>query len=137
LIVMGSYGIGPARILAAAIEQRADERGIVWPPSLAPWQVHLVGLGKPGDEVTAAADELYATLIGAGIETVYDDRPAAGAGEKLTDAELLGCPLRLVVGKRGLAEGVAEAQVRADGREERLPLGKATAGAAAMLAELE
>jgi len=137
LIVMGSYGIGPARILAAAIEQRADERGIVWPPSLAPWQVHLVGLGKPGDEVTAAADELYATLIGAGIETVYDDRPAAGAGEKLTDAELLGCPLRLVVGKRGLAEGVAEAQVRADGSEERLPLGKATAGAAAMLAELE
>jgi prolyl-tRNA synthetase len=137
LIVMGSYGIGPARILAAAIEQRADERGIVWPPALAPWQVHLVALGKPGDEVTAAADDLYAALIEAGIETVYDDRAGAGPGDKLTDAELLGCPLRLVIGRRGLADGVAEAQVRADGSEERVPLGEAVPRAAAILAGLE
>ena len=135
LIEMGSYGIGPARIMAAAIEQRADERGIVWPPALAPWQVHLVGLGKPGDEVTAAADELYEALLAAGIETVYDDR-AAGTGEKLTDAELLGCPLRLTVGRRGLADGIAEAQVRADGAEERIPLGDAAERVAAILAGL-
>jgi len=137
LIVMGSYGIGPARILAAAIEQRSDERGIVWPPALAPWQVHVVGLGKPGDDVMTAADDLYAALIAAGLETVYDDRAAAGPGEKLTDAELLGCPLRLVVGKRGVADGIAEAQVRADGSEERLPLSEAAERAATILAGLE
>jgi prolyl-tRNA synthetase len=137
LIVMGSYGIGPARILAAAIEQRSDERGIVWPPALAPWQVHVVGLGKPGDDVMTAADDLYAALVAVGLETVYDDRAAAGPGEKLTDAELLGCPLRLVVGKRGVADGIAEAQVRADGSEERLPLSEAAERAATILAGLE
>jgi prolyl-tRNA synthetase len=136
LILMGSYGIGPARIAAAAIEQGADERGIVWPAAIAPWQLHVVGLGRPGDEVSAAAEKLYADLRAAGLEVVYDDRETAGAGEKLTDAELLGCPLRLVVGKRGLAEGVAEAQLRADGREERLPLAEAPARAAAILADL-
>ena len=75
-IVMGSYGIGPARIVAAAIEQGADERGIVWPPAIAPWQVHLVGLGKPGDDVTEAAERLYGELTEAGVEVVYDDRDA-------------------------------------------------------------
>jgi prolyl-tRNA synthetase len=110
-IVMGSYGIGPARIVAAAVEQRADEKGIVWPRAIAPWEVHVVALGKGGDEVADA-----------GIEAVLDDRPNAGTGEKLTDAELLGCPLRLTIGKRGLADGVAESQVRASGAEDRLPL---------------
>ena len=135
-IVMGSYGIGPARIAAAAIEQRADERGIVWPPAIAPWQVHLVALGKGGDEVYEAAEALYEELNAAGIETVYDDRPNAGAGEKLTDAELLGCPLRLTIGKRGLAEGSAEAQLRADGSEEKIPLAEAADRCATILAEL-
>ena len=123
-IVMGSYGIGPARTLAAAIEQGADERGIVWPRSLAPWGVHLVGLGKPGDEVAEAAEKLYEELAGAGAEVVYDDRDR-GPGEKLTDAELVGCPLRLVVGRRALAEGAVEAQVRRTGTEERLPVAEA------------
>ncbi len=125
--MMGCYGIGPARIAAAAIEQLADERGIVWPVALAPWQVHVVGLGKPGDEVMAAAEKLYEELTAAGIEVVFDDRPNAGAGEKLTDAELLGCPLRLVVGKRGLKDGIAESQLRADGREENIALDGAVA----------
>ena len=108
-IVMGSYGIGPARIVAAAIEQGADERGIVWPQAIAPWQVHLVSLGKAGEPEREAADDLYEELRAAlGAEVLYDDRDA-GPGEKLTDAELLGCPLRLVVGRRGLAEGVVEA----------------------------
>ncbi len=110
-IIMGSYGIGPARIVAASIEQHADERGISWPRALAPWQVHLVGLGKAGTPERAAADELYGALRGAGFEVLYDDR-AGGAGEKLTDAELLGCPLRLTVGRRALADGNAEAQAR-------------------------
>jgi prolyl-tRNA synthetase len=118
-IVMGSYGIGPARIMAAAIEQRADERGIVWPRSIAPWQIHLAALGRPGDDTTAAAEGLYEQLRASGEEVLYDDREA-GTGEKLTDAELLGCPLRLTVGPRGLAEGVIEAQLRESGAEERL-----------------
>lgn len=121
-IVMGSYGIGPARIVAAAVEQRADEKGIVWPPSIAPWSVHLVALGKGGDEVADAADAAYEALLAAGVETVLDDRAGAGTGEKLTDAELIGCPLRLTIGRRGLADGVAESQVRSSGAEERLPL---------------
>lgn len=136
-IVMGSYGIGPARIMAAAIEQLADEKGIVWPRPLAPWQVHLVSLGKADDEVSAAADQIYESLTAAGVETVYDDRPSAGAGEKLTDAELLGCPLRLTIGRRGLADGVAEAQLRADGSEEQIPLQEAAERVGAILTRLE
>jgi prolyl-tRNA synthetase len=131
-IVMGSYGIGSARIVAAAIEQRADERGIVWPSSIAPWHVHLVGLGKPGDEVHAAAEQLYADLSEAGIAVVYDDREA-GTGEKLTDAELLGCPLRLTVGRRTLADGEIEAQGRAGGADSRIALEKAVGEVAALI----
>jgi prolyl-tRNA synthetase len=118
-IVMGSYGIGPARIMAAAIEQRADERGIVWPRSIAPWQIHLVGLGRAADDTTAAAERIYDELRASGAEVLYDDRDA-GTGEKLTDAELLGCPLRLTVGPRALAEGMIEAQLRKSGAEERI-----------------
>jgi prolyl-tRNA synthetase len=131
-IVMGSYGIGPARALAAAIEQGADDKGIVWPRSMAPWDVHLVGLGRPGDETTEAADALYGELRDAGAEVVYDDRDA-GPGEKLTDAELLGCPLRLVVGKRALAEGAVEAQARRGGDAERLPVAEAGSRAVELL----
>jgi prolyl-tRNA synthetase len=123
-IVMGSYGIGPARIVAAAIEQGADERGIVWPAGLAPWQVQLVSLAKTGEPERQAADELYAALLSSGAEVLYDDRDA-GPGEKLTDAELLGCPLRVVVGRRGLAKGVVEASERASGNEHELPVGDA------------
>ena len=136
-IVMGSYGIGPARIVAAAVEQRADEKGIVWPPPIAPWSVHLVALGKGGDEVADAATAAYEALTGAGIETVLDDRPNAGTGEKLTDAELVGCPLRLTIGKRGLADGIAEAQVRGSGAEESLPLDQIVERARKILEDLE
>jgi prolyl-tRNA synthetase len=132
-IVMGSYGIGPARIAAAAIEQRADERGIVWPPSISPWSVHLVSLAKAGEEEREAAERLYAELgERLGGEVLYDDRDA-GPGEKLTDAELLGCPLRVVVGRRGLAEGVVEAAERASGTEHRLPVEEAAERVAALL----
>jgi prolyl-tRNA synthetase len=121
-IVMGSYGVGPARIVAAAIEQGADERGIVWPISIAPWRVHLVSLAKAGEPEREAADRLYEELRAKlGAEVLYDDRDA-GAGEKLTDAELLGCPLRIVAGRRGLANGVVEASERASGAEHELPV---------------
>ena len=127
---MGSYGIGPARIVAAAIEQGADEKGIVWPRSIAPWQVHLVSLAKAGEPEREAADRLYEELRAAGVEVLYDDRDA-GPGEKLTDAELIGCPLRLVVGRRGLADGVVEARSGAGGAEHQLPVDEAAASGGA------
>jgi prolyl-tRNA synthetase len=135
-IVMGSYGIGPARIVAAAIEQGADERGIVWPRSISPWQVHVVALGQAGDEATEAAGRIYEELGEAGVEALLDDRDA-GTGEKLTDAELLGCPLRVVVGRRALSEGAVEAQGRRSGDDEHLPADGAAAAAIELLERLE
>ncbi len=135
-IVMGSYGIGPARIVAASIEQRADERGIVWPQSLAPWDVHLVSLAKAGEPEREAADKIYEELAAAGAEVLYDDRDS-GPGEKLTDAELLGCPLRIVAGRRGLANGVVEASERASGAEHELPVEDAAARALELLGGLD
>jgi prolyl-tRNA synthetase len=125
-VVMGSYGIGPARIVAASIEQRADDSGIVWPQAIAPWRVHLVALGKEGEAEREAADRLYEDLRASklGADVIYDDRDA-GPGEKLTDAELIGCPVRLLVGRRGLADGIVEATTRADGAEHRLALDEA------------
>jgi prolyl-tRNA synthetase len=111
LIVMGSYGIGPARVAAAAIEQYADEQGISWPRSIAPWDVEIVAIGKPDTPEREAAEQLYAELSEAGLDVLLDDRDA-GPGEKFADAELLGVPLRLTVGKRSLESGRAEAQAR-------------------------
>jgi prolyl-tRNA synthetase len=119
-IWMASYGIGPARIVAAAVEQFADEHGISWPRALAPFAVHLVALGKPGTPEREAADELYATLVGGGVDVLYDDRDLA-PGEKFADAELLGCPLRLTVGRRSLESGEVEVQLRR-GRRYAAPL---------------
>jgi prolyl-tRNA synthetase len=117
LIWMGSYGLGPARIAAAAVEQFADEQGISWPRAIAPFDVELVGLGKDGSEERALAEELYAELREIGLDVVYDDRDM-GPGGKFADAELLGVPLRLTVGRRTLENGEIEAQVRR-GREQR------------------
>jgi prolyl-tRNA synthetase len=119
-IWMACYGIGPARIVAAAVEQFADEHGISWPRALAPFQVHLVSLGKAGTPERDSADGLYATLLELGVEVIYDDRDA-GTGEKFADAELLGCPLRLTVGRRSVESGEIEAQ-RRRGREQCPPL---------------
>src|SRR5438552_19112384 len=128
---MGSYGIGPARSMAAAVEQYADEAGITWPRSIAPWDVELVGLGKEGEDAFDAAERLYRELREIGLEVLYDDRPAS-AGEKFADAELLGCPVRLTVGRRSVEAGELDVQVRR-GREERtVPL----EGAAEAVAEL-
>jgi prolyl-tRNA synthetase len=123
-IWMGCYGIGPARIAAAAVEQYADEHGISWPRALAPFAVHLVSLGKAGTPERDAAEAIYEALDEAGTEVVYDDRDG-NPGEKFADAELLGCPLRLTVGKRSLQSGEIEVQVRR-GRESAaaLPLAR-------------
>jgi prolyl-tRNA synthetase len=130
-IMMGSYGIGPARIVAAAAEQQADEAGIAWPRALAPFELELVGLGRAGSEEQAYADRLYDELRALGADVLYDDRDL-GPGQKFADAELLGCPLRITVGRRTLSGGELELQVRR-GRETR---SVALAGAAEAVLEL-
>jgi prolyl-tRNA synthetase len=120
-IHMGSYGIGPARIMAAAVEQYADEQGISWPRVMAPWDVEVVGLGKPGEEAREVAERLYDELKQSGLQVLYDDRDAS-PGEKFADAELLGCPLRVTVGKKALEAGALEAQVRRGQEKRSLPL---------------
>ena len=134
-IWMGSYGIGPARIAAAAVEQFADEQGISWPRSLAPFDVELVTLGKDGEEARTVSDRLYDELRAEGLDVLYDERDA-GAGEKFADAELLGCPLRLTVGRRGVESGEVEAQVRRGQAKRALPLDGAAAAAAELWREL-
>jgi prolyl-tRNA synthetase len=135
LVWMGCYGFGPARAAAAAVEQYADEHGISWPRSIAPFDVELVVLGKPGTPERDLADGLYRQLQDAGLETLYDQRDA-GPGEKFTDAELLGCPLRLTIGRRTIAAGEIEVQVRR-GREERtVPLHDAAAAVCDLWREL-
>ena len=99
------------RIMAAAIEQNHDENGIAWPMALAPFEVAVIPLGKPGDEASEVAAALYEELVAAGIEAILDDRKER-PGVKFNDAELIGYPLQIVVGSRGLAEGVVEFKVR-------------------------
>ncbi|MGH2862249.1 MAG: proline--tRNA ligase [Solirubrobacteraceae bacterium] len=128
---MGCYGIGPARIAAAAIEQFADDRGISWPRAIAPFDIHLVTLGKAGSEERTLSDGVYEELQAAGLETLYDERDA-GPGEKFADAELLGCPLRVTIGRRTLRSGEIEVQVRRGQEARTLPL----EGAASAIAEM-
>jgi prolyl-tRNA synthetase len=130
-IWMGCYGIGPARIAAAAIEQFADENGISWPRAISPFDAHLVTLGKEGSEERAVSDSLYEQLQAAGLDTLYDERDA-GPGEKFADAELLGCPLRVTIGRRTLQNGEIEVQVRRGQDSRTLPL----EGAASAIADL-
>jgi prolyl-tRNA synthetase len=119
-ILMGSYGIGPGRILAAAVEQNHDEGGIAaWPRSIAPYEVHVValpGLEDEGDRITEA-------LESEGFSVLLDDRDQR-AGEKFADADLIGCPIRLTVGKKTLEDGAVDLLVRAGRTEERVQLGK-------------
>ena len=118
-LIMGSYGIGPGRVMAAAVEQSHDEDGIVWPPSLAPYGVHIVAL--PG--VEQQADEAARVLDGAGAEVLLDDRDAR-AGEKFADADLIGIPLRVTVGKKTAEDGKVDVRDRKTGEERRVPLGE-------------
>jgi prolyl-tRNA synthetase len=126
-IIMGSYGIGVGRLLAALAEHTHDERGLNWPVSVAPFEVQLVLLGADAS-ARAAAEEIYGALQNLGIDTLFDDREES-AGVKFNDADLLGVPLRVTVGARSLAAGGVELKPRAGGPEgiEILPLDKAPA----------
>jgi prolyl-tRNA synthetase len=118
LIVMGSYGIGLGRTIAAVVEQRHDDRGISWPASLAPYHVHVVALPGVEDQADAAAAALHA----AGLEVLLDDRDAR-AGEKFADADLIGCPVRVTVGKKAREEGKVDVRQRETGEDEPVPAG--------------
>jgi prolyl-tRNA synthetase len=124
-LLMGCYGIGVTRVVAAAIEQNHDERGIIWPEPLAPFQVVLVPLNlQKSARVREVADRLYSELTAQGIEVLYDDRDAR-PGVKFADAELLGIPHRVVVGERGLEAGRLEYRYRRDSESTEFPVGEA------------
>ncbi len=147
-VTMGSYGIGVSRAVAALAETNHDDAGLAWPAQVAPAHVHLVATGKD-EAVFHAAAELAADLHGAGVEVLYDDRPRVSPGVKFADAELLGAPVLVVVG-RGLAEGNVEVRLRraadaealglpvVDGRPaaEQVPVADAAARVGALVAEL-
>ena len=116
---MGSYGIGPGRILAAAVEQSHDEHGIVWPAAIAPYDVHVLALAGGNEEILALAAEVAETLSADGLEVLLDDRDLRH-GEKFADADLIGCPIRVTVGRKSLEDGSVDVRDRASGEEERV-----------------
>jgi prolyl-tRNA synthetase len=118
-IVMGSYGIGPGRVLAAAVEQHHDDHGIVWPAELAPYDVHIVALAWDNSEIAAMAEEAAASLSAEGLEVLLDDRELR-PGEKFADADLIGCPVRVTVGKKTLDDDAVDVRWRGTGEEERV-----------------
>ena len=111
---IGSYGIGITRLMGVLVEKFADEKGIVWPKSVAPFQVHLVMLGSGNEDVIAEANRMYDELTQHGIEVLFDDRDLR-AGEKFADAELIGIPTRIVVSEKTLAQGGVEVMDRKTG----------------------
>ncbi|MDF0673090.1 MAG: proline--tRNA ligase [Nitrospira sp.] len=121
LAIMGCYGIGVGRTAAAAIEQHHDEKGIIWPFPIAPFHVHLLTVSQSEKTIEAAA-HLYSDLTAAGLETLWDDR-ADRAGVKFNDADLIGAPFQIVVGDKGLADGVVEIKIRRTGNKSRIAPG--------------
>jgi len=130
-IVMGSYGIGLARVAAAVVEQHHDENGIVWPPSVAPFAAQVLSVRASDAGQSELADRVYGELVAAGFEVLYDDRDLS-PGIKFKDADLLGCPLQVIVGKRA-AEGVVELKWRATGERDDVPVAGLTAAVRAAL----
>jgi prolyl-tRNA synthetase len=119
---MGCYGIGVSRIVAAAIEQNNDERGICWPEPIAPFQLALLPMNaKKSHRVREFADQLYTDLLEAGVEVLYDDRNVR-PGVMFNDMELIGIPHRLVIGERGLDSGLLEYRYRTDTENSEIPL---------------
>jgi prolyl-tRNA synthetase len=121
-IIMGSYGIGPARAAMAAIEQGHDDDGIIWPAGIAPFDVHIVLIGEEGSPAAEYAVGLWAQLSDLGLDVVLDDRAGLRPGEKFAEADLLGCPIRVTVGKRTLPDGPLEVQMRRGHEKTEVPI---------------
>jgi prolyl-tRNA synthetase len=123
-MVMGCYGIGVSRVVAAVAEEHHDEHGLSWPPALAPYAVHLIvvpGRGEQATGVIAEAERVYEELRARGIDVLYDDRDVS-PGVKFADADLVGVPVQIVVGAKGVGRGVVERKVRATGARDEMPL---------------
>jgi prolyl-tRNA synthetase len=123
-MVMGSYGIGVSRVLAAIVEEHHDKDGITWPAAISPYGVQLIALpgrGANAGEVTEVAERIYEELQDAGVSVLFDDREAS-PGVKFADADLLGMPVQLVVGAKGIAKGIVERKVRSTGERTELPI---------------
>ncbi|MDO8492665.1 MAG: aminoacyl--tRNA ligase-related protein, partial [bacterium] len=118
LVIMGSYGIGPGRIMGTIVEVLSDEKGIIWPTEVAPFALHLLAIGEKDGESFKEAKDLYRQLLERGIDVLYDDRDLR-AGQKFADADLVGIPLRVLVSEKTLAEGKVEIKERAE-KESRL-----------------
>jgi prolyl-tRNA synthetase len=131
-MVMGCYGIGVTRVAAAAIEQNHDADGIIWPMSLAPYHVEVLTLAAKDAEVVAAAEKLYAELTAAGVEVLFDDRDER-PGAKFKDADLIGIPVRVAVGKKSLADGKLEVKLRRDKQATLVPVAEAAAHVGALV----
>ena len=125
-MVMGCYGIGVSRVVAAAIEQNHDDNGIIFPLPLAPYQVIIINLGLKDQEITTAAETLYHELGERGLDVLYDDRDER-PGSKFKDADLIGIPYRVVIGKRFAADGTVEIRRRRDGHTDIIPFAEAVA----------
>jgi prolyl-tRNA synthetase len=118
-VIMGSYGIGPARVMGTVVDLLADEKGIVWPESVAPFTLHLVGLNTDDEEVRDYTDGIYTALTKRGVSVLYDDRDLR-AGEKFADSDLLGMPYRVVVSRKTKESGQFEVVTRATGETRGL-----------------
>jgi prolyl-tRNA synthetase len=131
-MIMGCYGFGIGRTVAAAIEQNHDADGVVWPVPLAPFPVLLLALNPQDEAVRETSERLYRELQGAGVEVLYDDRDER-PGVKFKDADLIGAPVRLVVGAKALAEGAVELSGRKDRKRELVPVGEAVGSVGSLL----
>ncbi len=119
--IMGCYGIGVGRTMAAAIEQNHDEHGIIWPMAIAPYEAVVLPLQMNKKEVVEAGDKLYADLTAAGIETLLADRDER-AGFKFNDADLIGYPVQVIIGGKSLEKGVVEVKIRKSGEKKEIPV---------------
>jgi prolyl-tRNA synthetase len=123
-MVMGCYGIGLGRLLAAAVEHNHDDRGIIWPAAIAPYHVYLCPLYMENEEVARAAEDTYVTLTGSGLEVLFDDRNES-PGVKFNDADLLGIPIRMTISPRTLKSGSVEIKKRSEKEAILAPMGEA------------
>lgn len=122
-VIMGCYGMGPTRVMATIVEVHHDDKGIIWPEEVAPYRIHLISLKGKNDpaRVAEAAEKIYQDLVKNGLEVLFDDRETS-AGEKFADADLIGCPYRLIVSEKTLAAASIELKTRKDGKAELIPL---------------
>jgi len=133
-LIMGCYGIGINRIVAALAETSHDENGLIWPLSIAPYSVLVIPLSLDDAEVMQTAERIESALQDAGVDVLFDDRKAR-PGFKFKDADLIGIPLRIVIGGRGLKEGIVELKWRTDSQPQKVPVAEGISTALAMLAD--